>query len=566
MCCALIALTVVLSGTVRANWLETFDGNAFDIPTWQFECVPDMAKTYSGTIQDGPDDNDYLALVETTSIGVMPPGSIFGGAFASDEQFTDVRLGAVVNVAGDACRNNYALVGRTDYIIDPDGSQKGYPGMWANCYGLIIYWDEGPANLTIEVQKVIDNDTSDVMNQDYGAVVPGLDNARSYYAELDIVGSDPTYVTGSLYEYKGGPLVARVPTLIDTNARDFWEEEREINYPVFASGVSGICGYNEDEEPAGYRATFDDVFSISDGPAAVCLSPANGSTGVSIDADLSWVEAAFATSRELWFGKEGAMQKVEPAPAGRSYNPGPLEFGQTYQWRVDQVGPSGTVSGYTWSFTTVECVSVDDFESYADDAAIETAWPHNITGAYHYVFVDAGTVHQGAKAMRFQYQNQYDPYITEATHTFGSPQDWTAHGAKALSLFFRGDDANVEQLMSIKLEDATAHTSIVPHPYTYAVQSESWNEWNIDLQEFTGVNLGAVKKISIRIGDGTNSGQEVEDRDVVYIDHIRVCPSRCFNTEQVDLRGDVNGDCAVDLKDLALMGDGWLTDGLSVMP
>jgi hypothetical protein len=322
----------------------------------------------------------------------------------------------------------------------------------------------------------------------------------------------------------------------------------------------------EAPQPAGYHSTFDSVSSVSDGPAAVNPGPADGATGVSINADLSWVEAAFATSRELWFGKEGAMQKVEPAPTGTSYDPGPLEFGQTYQWRVDEVGPASTVTGHTWTFTTGECVTVDDFESYANDAAIEEAWPHNITGGYHYVFLDTGTVHQGAKAMRFQYQNQYDPYLTEATHTFSSPQDWTAHGAKALSLVFRGDDANVEQLMSIKLEDATAHTSIVPHPYTYAVQSESWNEWNIDLQEFTGVNLGAVKKISIQIGDGTNSGQEVEDRDVVYIDHIRVCPPRCFNTEQLDLSGDVNGDCVIDLEDLAIMGQGWLNNGLSVLP
>ena len=58
------------------------------------------------------------------------------------------------------------------------------------------------------------------MTEDYGAAMPCLAHARSYYAELDIVGLDPVYVTGSLYEYKGGPLVARVPTLIDTNAQD----------------------------------------------------------------------------------------------------------------------------------------------------------------------------------------------------------------------------------------------------------------------------------------------------------------------------------------------------------
>ena len=64
---------------------------------------------------------------------------------------------------------------------------------------------------------------------------------------------------------------------------------------------------NADAEPAGYYTTFDDVFSTSDGPAAVNLGPADGATDVPVDASLSWVEAGFATGRELWIGKAGAM-------------------------------------------------------------------------------------------------------------------------------------------------------------------------------------------------------------------------------------------------------------------
>jgi len=528
--CAVVGLIVAASGTAQANWSESFDANAFDLTTWEFHCVPDMAKTYTGTIQDGPDDNDYLALAETTSIGVMPPGSIFGGAFGSNEEFTDVRVGAVVNVVGDACRSNYALIGRAAYIIDPDGSMKGYPGLWTNCYVLVMYWDEGPANLIISVQKVIDNDQSDVMSEGFGAAVPGLGHARSYYAELDIVGSDPTYVTGSLYEYKGGPLVAQVPTLIDTNGRDGWEEEREINYPVFASGVSGISGYNEDAEPAGYYTTFDDVFSVSDGPAAVNPGPADGAAGVYVDADLSWVEAEFATSRELWLGKEGAMEKVEPAPAGTTFDPGTLELGQTYQWRIDQIGPSGTVTGHTWTFTTEECMSVEDFQSYADDAGIRAAWIESILD-FDYVFL--ATDSQGNNSMRFEFQNQYDPYFTEATRTFDSPQDWTAQGVQALSLFFIGEHENMEHLMYLKLEDAAGQSFKVEHPYTYACQSDSWRQWTVALEQFSngGIDPGSVKKIAIGLGDGTSSAQEGEDRDHIYIDQIQLCPAGFYNIE-----------------------------------
>jgi hypothetical protein len=210
---------------------------------------------------------------------------------------------------------------------------------------------------------------------------------------------------------------------------------------------------------------------------------------------------------------------------------------------------------------------VDNFESYADDAAIEEAWPYNdeIPAGYHYVFLETGQVRQGAKSMRFEYSNQYEPHFTEVTLTFDSAQDWTANGVKALSLVFRGDDENVEQPMSIRVEDATAKTSTVPH-YTYAVQAESWNDWDIDLQDFSGLNLAAVKKITITIGDGTPSGQEVDDRDYLYIDNIRLCPARCFNVDQLDLSGDVNGDCVIDFKDIAAAAAGWLNNGLSILP
>lgn len=93
-----------------------------------------------------------------------------------------------------------------------------------------------------------------------------------------------------------------------------------------------------------------------------------------------------------------------------------------------------------------------------------------------------------------------------------------------------------------------------------------WRQWDVPLSLFEGINLAAIKKITIGVGDGTKSGQELEDRDVVYIDRIGLCPDRCFNVGQIDLRGDVNGDCVVDLADFAAMADGWLNAGLSVLP
>jgi len=517
-----IGWIVVIGGATHANWVESFDNNTFDLSTWQFTVYPDLTKTFTAEIVDGPNYNDYLAFTETSSVGVG--GSAFGAGFGSEEVFTDVRVGAVVNVAGDASHNYCGLIGRATYFVD-DGSLSGAPGMIATqTYVMHINWEDGPANLRIDLEKVVmmSNIMRNEEQLELDIDVPGLKHARSYYAEMDIVGSGPVYITGSLYEYKGGPLVARMPTMVDTNGNDPWEEEVDYD-AVFTSGVSGIFAQNEDEEPAGYYCTFDEVFSVSDGPAAVNPSPANRDTDVSVNVTLSWLEAEFATGRELWFGKAGAMKKVEPAPTGTTYTPGPLEFGQAYEWRVDQIGASGTVTGHTWTFTTAAYLPVEDFESYGSDADIQAAWPHNITGV-DYVFL--ATDDAGDKSMQLYYQNQYEPYFTEVTQTFDSPQDWTQFGVEALSLSLNGQVDNVEQLMYLKVEDDAGNNATVEHPDTHACQSRLW--WTIALSEFSagGVDLNQISKLTIGLGDGTSTGQAEEDLDSIFIDDIRLYPAR----------------------------------------
>ena len=555
--CAVVGLIVATSGMAQTGWEETFGGNAFDLPTWQFRSYPELTGTYGATIQDGPDDNDYLALGETSSAAVG--GSQFGVGLGTNETFTDVRIGAVVNVTGTA-RNYHGLSARVNYFID-DGSISGYPGIIASSYIMLVHWQDGPTRLRIEVFKIVNN-LEDIMQTYHEEPVPGIGHARSYYAELDVVGSDPVYITGSLYEYKGGPLLGRTPTFIDTNGNDPWENEG-FHDAVFANGQSAIFGMNQNNEPPGYACTFDDVFSTSDGPAAVNPSPVIGATGMSTDVTLSWIEAEFATSRELWIGKPGALEKVDPAPTGTTYTTGTLEFGQTYEWRIDQIGPSGTVTGHTWSFTTAECMSVEDFESYANTAGIMAAWIDNIA-TVDYISLATGD----NQSMQFEYQNQFDPFITEATRTFISTQDWTANNVKALSLLFFGENDNVEQPIYVKLEDAAGHSWKVEHPLTHAVESEQWNEWTVALEQFSdnAVDLSHIKKITLGFGSGTNSGQVDLDSDIVFIDEISLCPARCFNVGMVDLSGDVNGDCRIDFKDIAIMADGWLQDGLSATP
>ena len=526
-----VVVSLVVNSTLQANWSESFDGDELDLATWVFTCIPDMTKTFTHTINTDPNGNKYLSFDETTS--AADGGSQFGAGFGSDEVFTDVRVGAVVNVTGDASRNYHGLMARATYIIDPDGTVTGFaPGLFATqVYVMHINWEDGPANFEIDIEKVVNmqNIMDDPEEHGLEVAAPGLNHARSYYAELDVVGSGPVYVTGSLYEYKGGPLVVKTETMVDTNGNDPWEDP-DVQDEPFVSGVSGIFAQNENDEPVGYYCTFDDVFSVSDGPAAVNPNPADGAGAVSIDADFSWLEAEFATSRDLWFGKKGAMEKIEQSPEGAAFDPGTLEFGQTYEWRVDQIGPSGTVTGRSWTFTAADCLSAEDFEAYTDDAGLRAAWVDNIPD-WDYVFLATDSV--GNNSILFELQNQFEPYFTETTRTFDSPQDWTAHGVEALSLSFIGEQENNEHLMYLILEDAAGQSLKVEHPFTYACQTDTWRQWAFALGQFSdaGVDLSSVKKCTIGFGDGTDSGQTGDDRDIIFIDDINLCPAGSYEIQ-----------------------------------
>ncbi|HNS19646.1 MAG TPA: discoidin domain-containing protein [Sedimentisphaerales bacterium] len=95
-------------------------------------------------------------------------------------------------------------------------------------------------------------------------------------------------------------------------------------------------------------------------------SPANGATDVPADALLTWTASESAVSHDVYFGT--TLADVETADRdhpmdvlrieGQStaaYAPqGPLDFGRTYYWRIDEVNAASdnpVVQGDVWSFT-----------------------------------------------------------------------------------------------------------------------------------------------------------------------------------------------------------------------
>ena len=204
----------------------------------------------------------------------------------------------------------------------------------------------------------------------------------------------------------------------------------------------------------------------------------------------------------------------------------------------------GEPAGFACTWDDVSAVSdfardaslvIDDFESYVDNAEIGAAWVDNIEGAgLDYTFLDTATVYQGYKALRLEIQNQFEPYLTEATRTFAAPQDWTVAGADTLSVMFHGyyvdadktDDkyhCNAEQPLYVKVVDEAGNEATAALP-GYVIQTGSWRSWDIPLADLTaaGADLTKVKVLTIGAGNGTASAQSGEDVDLLYLDSIRL--------------------------------------------
>jgi hypothetical protein len=185
-------------------------------------------------------------------------------------------------------------------------------------------------------------------------------------------------------------------------------------------------------------------------------SPASGATSVNVNTGLSWRAGREAASHKVYFGADSQAVADDTAPVQAvtedSFDPGPLEFGKTYYWKVAEVNEAETPSvweGDVWSFSTSEVSVVDDFESYTDEepTRIFDAWLDgwasgangSTVGYVNPPFAERQIVHGGKQSMPLDYNNIGSPWYSEAERTWDEPQDWTTNGADTLILYFRGN-------------------------------------------------------------------------------------------------------------------------------
>ena len=257
---------------------------------------------------------------------------------------------------------------------------------------------------------------------------------------------------------------------------------------------------------------------------------------------LTWEPGAFAVSHDVYFGTDpNAVRDADNSALGAefkgnqvltTYDPGPLELGQTYYWRIDEVNeanPDSPWKGNVWQFTVADYIVIDNFESY-NDIPLGEEGSHLIymtwVDGFENPIVNGSTigyltgnsletsrVHGGKQSVPLAYDNTTATYseVTVSMDDLGVDNDWTQGNFSTLSLWFYGSLINTgSEQMYLKVNDAEAL-------YDGQLNVASWQEWTIDLASLN-TDLSNVTTLTI----GFRRGGAVGSRGSILLDDIRL--------------------------------------------
>jgi hypothetical protein len=278
-------------------------------------------------------------------------------------------------------------------------------------------------------------------------------------------------------------------------------------------------------------------------------NPPNNAKDVKQTTLMSWNPGDKAALSQLYLGtdKDAVKNADTASPEYKGdielgadiYDPGVLEMGTTYYWRVDSVNDLDTDSpwaGIIWNFTTADYLLIDDFEDY--DVGNKEIWwfwkdglgygEHDGEPAYAgngtgsavgdestASYMEESIVYRGRKSMPVYYDNT-NLNISEVELDLGGI-DLTQNGGTTLKIYFQGIDTNAADPLYVAINGVA-----IENADPAAAQVVKWTEWDIPLQSFVDQGADVTNATSIAIGIG--SSQQTGGTGTMYFDDISVQP------------------------------------------
>ena len=233
---------------------------------------------------------------------------------------------------------------------------------------------------------------------------------RSYPLEEGLVVSPEEgvlYITSAL---AGGPFNCQEPgspqkSLFET----YYCDKTAAVYVTIDQGTLAAQLVTVDDEVV-------DTFAIYKyGLEASEPNPVDGAEDVALNAVLGWSPGFGAALHDVYFGPNNPPAFIGSTTQA-SFDPGPLEFGTTYCWRIDEIEADGTTThaGDIWSFMTAarEATRPDPADHAVDVVQDKTlGWAPGLTAASHDVYFgsDEQAVRDGTAPVTGVTEARYNP-------------------------------------------------------------------------------------------------------------------------------------------------------------
>ncbi len=511
--------TNALDRSGRGNHVKLFGATAWTAPGQQGDTALDLAEGGYGAINNlSYSDPNNAELTVAVWMRTSDPNDQYILSFDRNEYY---RLEVSGNGAG---------LGRVGWDLMAGGVQIDYgsatrvdDGLWHHVCGV---FDNGAATIYIDgiAEPVAIPVSGSVFGTTFGTgnIRYGLIGRNSEATEFDGAQGVGVPITGDIDDlriYDRALPEAEILELMRVDPRQAWDLRPAQGRTVAFGTVTSLSWQ------AGDDAVKHDVYFGID-PNAAANADASDTTGV----------------------YRGQRSGTTYAP------PEGLAWGQTYYWRIDEVGADGTIAkGRTHTFTVADYVTVEDFETYTNDspdrvfqtwidglgyspdALLPDGHPGNGSGAIcgndpAGNILDYQLAFSGRWCVPVDYNNANPPYYSEIERTWAKAQDWTVDEVEALTLHYTAGtltDVTAQGLASlyVRVEDSAGRSAVAINPDPDAVRQVEWQAWSIPLADLTaaGVNTKAVVKMIIGIGDPDNPTPDGAGR--LYFDAIRLTRS-----------------------------------------